>query len=419
MTNVIKMEGSLWLHETKLVVLFLSLLAFVEGDNEGFESPNSDCGATNYVNFKGKAFHSGWSYPVGNDFHYVASTQGTLFVQSSKVVALSTSGEKLWEVSGKGWTFNSDDLVYHEGTDTLVMGWWNTDLPDVVVAMKGKSRKTIWKNEHNDDISTEPITLLNRQNAIVVVSNDGSSGDYIAALDLVDGSLLWNVTSDLPDFYDPTRTSVLCDGKAMLFRYSTPGGSDGLNAYDSRTGQFKWRVPVPYGYKQLASSEDVIYMTYSPSCTDADVVMGVHPASGTTLWRILSPCECNGYLSGTHGTAGPAVDKRGNAYFSCGNRAYSLDARGLVRWITPVFNDNWNPCDRALAPSYHPAGFVYLTPTTPESVLYVLSGHTGKIVHTYHLSGVEYSSIILMGNEFIYLIGTNVTTIRMERPRVE
>ena len=54
-----------------------------------------------------------------------------------------------------------------------------------------------------------------------------------------------------------------------------------------------------------------------------------------------------------------------------------------------------------------------------RSVLYVLSGHTGKIVHTYHLSGVEYSSIILMGNEFIYLIGTNVTTIRMERPRVE
>ena len=187
----------------KLVGLFLSLLTFVEGDNEGFERPVVDCGVTNYVNYKGKAFRSGWSYFVGIDFQYVVSTQGTLFVQSSKVVALSPSGEKVWEVNRDGWTsFNSDDLVYHEGTDTLAMGWWYTKLPNVVVAMKGKSGKTIWENENNDFDSTGPITLLNRQNAIVVVSCNtlDSSKDYLVAFELGDGSFLWNAT-DLPFFY--------------------------------------------------------------------------------------------------------------------------------------------------------------------------------------------------------------------------
>jgi hypothetical protein len=403
-----------------LLVLVSIVRAQVEGGDEVTKRPSIDCGQTNYVGFKGKDFKLGWQYSVGGFSGLVPSVTGTIFVQlqNEKAVALSSSGEKMWEWAIKGASkFNSDDLVYRERNDALVMGWFYPGGPNTIVAMEGKSGKVTWQKKFTTLASTEPITLLNDQNAIVIVnSNDFNSEQYVASLNLDDGSTIWNTTS-ISYFYVFTRTNVLCDRKTVLLRYSIKNvGGNVIAAIDSSSGKIKWKTSFSWSINKLASSKDVIHATYSPQCLDADVVVGLRPSDGTILWQILSPCKCNGDLSHSHGTAGPAVDERGNAYFSCGNRAYSLDQRGLVRWITPVFEDGWNSCDRALPPSYHPRGFVYMIPLLPQSSLYVLSARTGKIVHTYSLSD-QYSRMFLMGNEFIYLIGENVTTIRMERPR--
>jgi outer membrane protein assembly factor BamB len=395
-------------------------LAGREGNSQTAK-PSVDCGRTRYFDYRGKDFATGWKYFNGPTHQVTASSSGPLFIQflTKTVASISPSGKELWSKGTRGrhvLSFTNDALVYHESTDTLVLGWWN--LPNcTIVAREGKSGKVLWEKVTQKSIFGNPITLLELEEAVNVIDADSYSDDtgsqFNSALKLKDGSVLWNTS--FHSVHSAQESLLLCDGKTMLFCETTdpPSAKSYLSVMDTETGQLKWNTSTTYEVQKVASSDETLYVTAEGE--QSDILLGIDPSTGSTLWRILSPCVWDKIR--TH-TSGATVDKRGNAYFSCGFLVYSVDRRGLVRWVSTRFENSSTPGSTTIppSPSYHPSGYIYVIPFTQRAMVYVLSVRTGQIVHSYDLGYDEYfGKIFLMGNKFFYLIGSSMTAVRMEQ----
>jgi outer membrane protein assembly factor BamB len=305
--------------------------------------------------FQGEPF---WEIAVAGDLAYVLAGPGTLYA-----VDIAT-GQELWRYDAKELATSpavADGLV--------VAGTPNGQLVGIDAAT-GEER---WRYQVTTGGGVRPPALLD---GVAYVGSE--TGDF-TAIDSESGELIWTVDTG----ENATGTATVADGIAyigtaaddrtgslaayvaatgqLLWRRDDPmhtpsisagagysGSADGtVYAFDTATGDERWRIQVGGVARPLAVAGDILYI---PSDGDR-TVYAVDTATGAELWHVAVDGGINGSISVTDG------------------RVFVATMSGVIQ----AFGESEQGIDPGL-PSASPAA----TPTaTPESPAYATPAVTG------------------------------------------
>ena len=394
-------------------VLALALV-FISSSNfctaSWFQS-NTDCGASNYVDFSGKTFTTGWNYIAAwDEYKKVAvARDGSLFLvadnDNERITAVSAQGKTLWKSEPMGIFKDFVDLLYNPASSSVIV---SQILPNntqgVLYNIDSQTGKTRWKKMYPEIQSRTRMSLSTVTNAVYLASRDNQS---LVAFNLKDGSVMWKKTGQVLNVTMRQPMGVSCDGKILFLptntnREETPqlARKSNIVAFAADTGNQLWSVQTNFSEDgNLACSNNILFGTVGTMSPGEDSIFAINIADGSLLWRIPSLCKCSFEVA----TSGPVADKDGNAYYSCGNQVYSVDANGNKRWSSKIFgSETYNTCD-AYNPSIHPSGYVYFV-HSKNTEMYALSTKDGSLVSTYTAEDrIFISPPALVGKELLYV----------------
>ena len=384
---------------------------------------SGDCGATNYVNFTGKQFNTGWNYSSGASMflyeNLAVSPNGTLFTADNVgglvgITAVSSKGKVLWrsKALGTGWLSN---LIHDPQTSTIVVAGVNIDYSNsTLFNINANNGKIRWGKAYSEIRTSTSLSMSNVTNAVYLGDYDNKN---IIAVSLKDGSVMWNKTG-LIGVYEDQPTGVSCDGKTVFLPTDVNGGgpSNGTGtiiAYAADTGKELWSTATNFSiYGGFACGGGILVGLVGDLGPGGDGIFAISVADGTLLWKMDTLCKCMFY----GGTSGPVVDKEGNSYFSCGNQVYSIDSKGNKRWFSSIFGKEKNNTCGSWSPSLHPKGFVYFIHSN-KTVMYSLSTTDGSVASIYkgstNTTQFTYPPI-LVGEKFFYVVMGSPTVKSMK-----
>ena len=381
---------------------------------------NADCGSTNYVNYTGKQFSTGWNFTSGTYTYrsLAVGPNGKLFVVdmdglSTVIAAVSPAGKVLWRTKPLGDVLSN--IIHDPVSAALVVAALSINYNNsTLYSINAQNGKFLWKKVYPEIGTSTLLSMSNATNAVYL-------GDYdyknFIAVSLKDGSVMWNKTG-LASLYEDQPTGVSCDGKTVFLPTDVNGGgpSNGTGtiiAYAADTGKELWSTATNFSIDgHFACSNDTLFGLVGDLGPGGDGIFAVNITSGSLLWRMDTLCNCKNFSDGTRG---PAVDGKGNAYYSCGNQMYSVDKGGNKRWVSSMYDKGkLNTCE-GLPPSLDPKGFAYFIHSN-HSVMFTLSTADGSFVNSYKVgtNTTEFNHPpILVGEKFIYLLsGAGVATVK-------
>ena len=392
-----------------VMLQLLSLLTLSIISTSAWLQQYGDAQSSCYAPFDG-AFAVNWNYttdPFSSLQSPAISPDGTIFIPGrAYVMAVSVQGKLLWNtgVAPDGDAYQTN-VLYLDILQLVVVGtsWVLHDNYFMLVAMDAKTGKVVWKSQHNDlfhatTLSISPLTL-----AVYV---GGFDQQVFAGVNVKDGSLLWKQT-DIPNLGIFMQTKVSGDGKVVFLPTDPFDGFSGkgrMYAYTAESpGKVLWFADVGFSAGgQFASSNDILHGSVGGGGgLYGMTIFGIAITNGSVLWN--TPSCCSGQ------TSGPAVDKAGNAYYNCGNRLFSVDAQGRLRWVSaPLGNATLNS---VTSPAVHRSGFVFFI-HNDHSTLYALSSSTGELLYTYRIPVLGYTEPpMLLGDAIIYLSGLSDNSV--------
>ncbi|MFH1101661.1 MAG: PQQ-binding-like beta-propeller repeat protein [Methanobacteriota archaeon] len=253
---------------------------------------------------EGNIFISSWS---GDDSLLESLTSGT-----NRLIALDGNGNLLWDSELPAASFGSPAV----DNGVVVVGCENTR-NDSLLAYDSNTGELLWKTRVDGTIgyaspviSGDTVFAVVKESVIPLVS----SRVKVVAVDITDGSILWNASISglmLNSYALGVATPAVSNG--ILFVASPDGNVYALN---TNTGQEKWKTKVYT--KGLTSSqvltsspahaEDLIYIG-----TPDGVLIALDDGTGDEGWRynqteanspvLSSPIVVNGlvYFSDEHG----------------------------------------------------------------------------------------------------------------------
>lgn len=97
--------------------------------------------------------------------------------------------------------------------------------------------------------------------------------------------------------------------------------------------------------------------------------------------------------------------ERFSSSHSCGNRVYSVNADGSLRWISKEYGSTPPNYGILLPPAIHPKGYVFIIHYNHTTVL-AFSTDDGSLYQSYEVPHLLYlEPPILLGNALMYLMG--------------
>jgi outer membrane protein assembly factor BamB len=268
--------------------------------------------------FTGKAIwrkELGVSEGSGIDFGAPAYSDGMVLVGTSegKVRALDArNGTEEWTYLAAGPQFGTISPVVVAGERVLFT------TGEGAVHCLGRDGRAVWKTNVSAPVAPYPAAPAVLGDKIVVGTQEGR----LLCLELVNGSILWNISLVREIVTAPALSS---EGYAFVLASAGPASSAGnmtLYSFFIRDAVQQWNATYPRSLSSPAISAGGLFLG-----TGTEIV-GHHPDRGTKFWGV-----------GTgHVDASPAV-ARGFVYYAANAPAGSIGCvrvGGFVEWTLSV-----------------------------------------------------------------------------------